>query len=328
MVHADDGGGAPPLGGENPAAGGGLPPPPITGAKEEEEDKGPLTFDEENPFDWRTKFRTDAVSAVEKWAEEFGVSKFALDAYIRDNMQLALDYINKNVMKPNSILAGRINKFEGGGQSPFTYRGEQNWVPETPSDWDQIWQAGMAAFSMQLGFDLSSPPSKANSTGRGSRGPTAQEIRNMVDVDQLTDAANTIWQGWLVEDAPEARKLAKAYVDEVVRTKGENEIDFQTFITNKIKKTNRYGLIYQNKPDGVSEQQYLQPYVQSARQIMGGGQGQETAVSDVAVGGAALGASGDAFGARLNRTAGVQNSAGYISGLEDRVRGVSNLLRG
>ena len=232
-------------------------------------------------------------------------------------MQNALNYINVNVFSRNALLIAN-------GNIPDL----RPWEPSTASDWDQIWQAGMASFSMQLGFDLSQPPGKPSSGSGRARGPTAQEIRNMFDVDQLTDAANTIWQGWLVEDAPEARKLAKAYVDEVVRTKGENEIDFQTFITNKIKKTNRYGLIYQNKPDGLSEQQYLQPYVQSARQIMGGGQGQETAVADVATGGAALGASGDAFGQRLNRTAGVQNSSGFISGMEDRVRGVSNLLRG
>ncbi len=303
---------------------GGYTPPP---RRDEDEDKPkainvPGTFDEENPFDWRTKFRTDAVGAVEKWAEEFGVSKFALDAYIRDNMQSALNYININVMAPNALTASRradgtqdINKLKP-------------WTPSTPGEWDQVWRAGIASFSMQLGFDLLSPPSKAGSGSRGPRKPTAQEIRNQFDMDQLTDATNNIWQGWLVEDAPEARKLAKAYVDEIVRTRGEQEIDFATFIQNRIKKTSRYGLIYQNKPDGISEQQYLQPYVQSAQQIMGGGQGARSSVADIATAGAALGASGEGFRNRLTRTDAVQNSQGFITGLEDRVRGVSDLLRG
>ena len=308
------------LPGEGAESGGFKAPP---GRDDDEDDLEPLqpfqSFDEQNPFDWRTKFRTDAVGAVEKWAEEFGVSKFALDAYVRDQMENTLSYILQNVFAPNSW------RQSPGGKNIDTVVG---WEPTTPQDWDQIWAAGLASLSMGLGFDISSPPSKGGSGSRGARGPTAAEIRDSFDEDELTDATNNIWQGWLVEDAPEARKLAKAYINEIVRTKGQQEIDFNTFITNKIKKTSRYGLIYQNKPDGVSEQQYLQPYVQSAQAIMGGGQGNQQAMSDVAVGGAALGASGEAFRNRLGRTSAVQNSQGFIRGLEDRVRGVSNLLRG
>ncbi len=309
------------LPGEGPEAPEGLRAPPKR--KDDKEDLGPVIapepFSESNPFDWRTKFRTDAVSHVEKWAEDFGVNKFALDAWVRDSMDSTLSYILHNVFAPNSW------RQSPGGKNIDTVVG---WEPTTPQDWDQIWAAGLAKLSMGLGFDLSSPPSKGGSGSRGPRAPSAQDIRNMFDEDELTEAVNDLWQGWLVEEAPDGRKLAKAYINEIVRTKGQEEIDFQTFVTNKIKKTSRYNLIYQNKPGGVSEQQFLQPYVQSAQRIMGGGQGQETAVADVAAGGAALGASGEAFGQRLNRTSAVQNSQGFIRGLEDRVRGVSNLLRG
>lgn len=282
----------------------------------------PGAFDEDHPFDWRTKFRTDAVSAVEKWADDFGVSKFALDAYVRDNMQKALNYIQINVAAPNAMMQAR----RPDGSIDTARLGP--WSPSSPADWDQIWRAGLASFSMQLGFDLSAPPQATGSGRSGSRGPTAGEIRAMFDEDQLTDAVNSLWQGWLVEDAPDARSIAKSYINEIVRTRGEQEIDFGTYVTNKIKKTPRHGLIYKNKPDGVSEQQFLQPYVQSATAIMGGGAGVKEAVADVAVGGAALGASGEAFRNRLRRTDANKNSQGFIRGLEDRVRGVSDLLRG
>ena len=34
-------------------------------------------------FDWRTKFRTDAISYIEPWALRLGLTKFAVDAFIR-----------------------------------------------------------------------------------------------------------------------------------------------------------------------------------------------------------------------------------------------------
>jgi hypothetical protein len=113
-----------------------------------------------------------------------------------------------------------------------------------------------------------------------------------------------------------------------VRSKGEKEIDFETFILNKAKADPRHKQIYRNKPQAMSELQYIQPYVQAAQQAMGGGQGREQAVGDVAVGGAALGASPDAFRQRLARTSAQKNSQGFIRGLEDQVRGIKDVLRG
>ncbi len=295
-----------------------LPPPP---AKEEEEerDTGPGTFDEQYPFDWRTKFRTDAVSAVERWSKDFGISKFALDSFVRDNMQQALNYIQINVAAPAALNASRNRR---GEQIAIDVR---PWTPSSVSDFEQIWNAGIARFSMILGFDLSQ---KSGKTGTGSRGPTAQDIRNMFDEDQLTEAANSIWQSRLVEDAPNARSMAKAYINEMVRGRGEKKIDFEQFILNKVEADSRHKLIYSNKPEGVSDLAHIQPYVQAAMNAMGGTGGLGQQMSDVAVGGAALGASAGAFQQRLARTSANQNSQGFINGLEDRVSGVSNLLRG
>ena len=305
-----------------------LPPPP-SGKDDEKIFRPPKrTFDEVYPFDWRTKFRTDAVSMVEKWSEEFGISKFALDSFVRDNMESALSFINKQVIQPNSLRGARVASHQTGRLPERTSPHQRGrWTPQSPEDFEQVWNAGIARFSMMLGFDLQQDK-PSTSSGSGSRGPTAQDIRNMFDEDQLTEAANAIWQSRLVEDAPQARQMAKAYINEMVRGRGERKIDFETFILNKVEKDPRHELIYSNKPDGVSDLSHIQPYVQAAMQAMGGTGGIGQQMSDVAVGGAALGASAGAFQQRLARTSANQNSQGFINGLEDRVSGVSNLLRG
>jgi hypothetical protein len=61
---------------------------------------------------------------------------------------------------------------------------------------------------------------------------------------------------------------------------------------------------------------------------MGGSFGRKNEVSDVIAGGAALGASADAFRQRLARTDANRNSQGFITNLEDTMRGVSQVLRG
>ncbi len=304
-------------------SGGGLPPPP-TGSDPKNTAPDPVgTFEEENPFDWRVKFRTDAVSQIEKWSKELGVSKFAIDAFVRDHMDGAIGYIKQVVFTPNAVRKPQRNRDTG----DMELGPSQGWTPTTSEDFEQIWQAGIAYYSMQSGLNFANPPGKAGS-GTGSRGPSAQDIRNMFDEDQLTDAANAIWQSRLVEEAPDARGMAKAYINEVVRTRGEQELDFETFILNKAKATSRWNLIYQNKPESQSEMAYIQPYVQAAQAAMGGAVGQNQDASSVAVGGAALGTDPAAFQQRLARTSANQNSQGFITGLEDRVRGVKDLLRG
>ncbi len=315
MSHADDG----------QSGGSTLTPPPSSGTSDPKNTAPavPGTFEEEYPFDWRTKFRTDAVSQIERWSETMQVSKFALDAWVRDHMDGAIGYIKENLFAYNSVRKPQFNEDKG----VMELGPAQPWAPSTPADFEQIWNLGISYFAMESGLPFHQKPG-SGSSGSGSRGPTAQDIRNMFDEDQLTDAANAIWQGRLVEEAPDARGLAKAYINEMVRSMGKKDLDFETFILNKAKGTSRHNLIYQNKPESMSHLQYIQPFVQAANQAMGAaGQVGQTA-SDVAVGGAALGADAGAFQQRLARTSGNQNSQGFITGLEDRVRGVKDLLRG
>lgn len=303
-----------------------LPPPPSS----KKEDDAPQTTtnvyrEELSEYDWRSKFRTDMVSQVEKWADALGVSKFALDSLVRDNMDGALSYITRNVIMPNRQSATRIDYGEGVLQQVDT----GSWQPETSQDWQQIWNAGLLYYSALAGVDLAGiNQASRGSRGSGRRGPTAAELRNMFDEDQLTDAVQSMWGAYLLEETPEARAIAKQYIEAIVSTGGEKEIDFETFVKGRIRKTARHKLIYQNKPEHLDELQYIGPYAQMAGQVLGGASGNQQIVGDLAAGAAALGASQEAFAGRLQRTDQFTGTKGFIGGLEERVRNVRNVLRG
>ena len=280
----------------------------------------PRSLDDE--FDWRTKFRTDAVTAVERWSDKFGIDRFALDAYVRSNTDAALQHITRRVIMPNreskmvyDPTIDAMKQVDMGG-----------WKPSTPSDWQQIWDAGIDFFSMGIGFDLQQDIDGGG--GGGSRGPTADDIRNMYDEDQLTNAATEIWQGYLWEDPTHARKMAREYIDTMVSTLGQQEVDFETFIRTKAEQTSRWKTLYRNKPEGVDPRAYVQPYARAAVSMVGGAAGASQTVSDLVAGGAALGASADAFGNRLARTDANRNSGGFVQGLENGLSEINGILRG
>lgn len=157
----------------------------------------------------------------------------------------------------------------------------------------------------------------------GSRSLTPQEIRQKFDLDQLADRATALWRSYLLDEPTDARAMAKAYVDAVVDTKGEQVIDFDTFISKKVKDTTRYASVYRNKPESVGEQEYLQPYFQAASQVL-----RPENAAGAAIGGAQFGASAEAFGARLGRSNEVRTSAPFINSMEERMRSIGKVFRG
>jgi hypothetical protein len=159
--------------------------------------------------------------------------------------------------------------------------------------------------------------------GGGSRGPTAQDIRNQFDVDQLAERASNIWRGMLLEDTSQARSFAQSYVDTMVEHMGKKKIDFDTFIRNKARETARYASIYRSKPDALTEEQFLQPYYQSALQIV-----RPDNADEVAIGGAQFGSDASTFAARLRRTDESTSSSNFINELEQRMTGLNNLFKG
>jgi len=283
-------------------------PPEPTDAEEPEVQEQEPSLGE--LFDWRTKFRNDAVTQIEKWAGDFGYPKFALDAFVRDNIDGAVSHITR-MMNPG----------------PEGMRAQDAF---SATQYKMMWDHGMTYFSRFSGlpFDGLQTTNRGSGSGSGSRGPTSAQIRDSFDEDQLTEAANKMWGAYLVEDAPNARGIAKGYIDAVVAGRGEKTIDFETFVLERIRKTNRHKLVYRNKPEGASELEYISPYTQAATSVIGGAGRPGGTASDVAAGGAALGASSDAFRDRLARTPQHQQTKGFINGLEQRVRDVKNVLRG
>jgi hypothetical protein len=286
----------------------------------------------EQDFDWETTFRTDAARIVRGWADILGWSADSLDSYVRDNMDGAFQYINKMVrVSPGS----QQDPAELGHSRPYsrTSIGFKDVQNVTPDLFEQAWNAGISYFALQLGLTPDDFPKKSSGSGRsggggGAAGPTAEDIRNMFDEDQLTQQATDMWRAGLVAEPTHARDIAQAYINAVVDSRGEKKIDFQTFVEKRIKADPRHDLLYGHKPEGMTDLQYIQPFVQSAMAVMGGGSGDTSAVSDVVAGGAALGASSDAFRGRLARTDENKNTAGFTNDLEARMRAVSGVLRG
>jgi hypothetical protein len=266
-------------------------------------------------YDWTAKFRTDAVTYLERVGADYGFDRFTMESFVRNNIDAAIDYINER----QSLASGRF-----GGDS-ILERGRNKAVnKDTAFNFQRMWEDGMTFFSMEAGINFVNPRPPGGGSGR--RRPSAADIRKSFDVDQLSEQINKMWNAYLIEDNAQARTLAKSYVEAIVDTKGEQEIDFQTFVLDKIRKDKRHGLLYRNKPEGLDELAYLTPFVQSAASVVGGQN--KGLMKGLATGGAALGASGAQFQERLRHTTQNQQSSGFINQIEERVRGIKDVLRG
>jgi len=265
--------------------------------------------------------------AMRVLSEDLGFQDFVLDSQFRTDYDLLLtwlggrvatdadlEFINRNVEDQFRIKGDSLQTnpaiFVNGKINPFTPEGSQ-----------QIFQLSLQWAADRYGANLQSLAPKPS--GGGRRLPTAEEIRNSFDLDELTNAANSLNRAFLVEEQPKARAWAKAFIDENVKARGQKDIDFETFITTRMKGESRWNQVYRNKPPGLDERQYITPYVAAAQAALGGGD-----ISGVVGGGAALGSSGATFAANLQRESAVQNTSGFISNLERTVSGVKNLLRG
>lgn len=99
------------------------------------------------------------------------------------------------------------------------------------------------------------------STGGGGRAGRRDLV---VDEDQLRSQTANLWSQWLREPANDAKvnSIVSEYVREAGsfwRTKG-GQLDFGTFVENKLKAEPRYQLLYRNKPPELSELQYQQSF--------------------------------------------------------------------
>ena len=185
---------------------------------------------------------------------------------------------------------------------------------------NEVWRY----YDQKAPFDLMAvgAPTSGGGSG-GSRGLSEQDIRNRYDIDSLAGNATELWRQWLLEEPDDPRGLAEGYVNAIVATGAQKQIDFRTFVESHAKKTARWASIYRNKPESMAPEAFLGQYFTSARQVTRPGN-----AADVAIGGAQLGASPEAFANRLRRTEEHQSSAAFINELGNRTKAVSGILRG
>ncbi len=291
--------------------------------------------------DWRNDFKTELASNLGKFATDIGQPSFLFKNWIKEHFDEGLSYLYaQNFIATEAQVQASLDKLRGdpnfpqedlegisldqikqratvGGKlNPFSIDGAAQ-IFEMLSMWTDTQIPGFGQWRTN-----SAAPTGTGS--RGSSGPSAQDIRNSMDEEQMTKGVTDMWRSYNLEEPPDARRIAKDYIDEIVRTGGKVEMDFQTFVLGRIKQTSRYGSLYQAKPDGVDELQFMAPYTQTAAAALGG----QSNVSEVAAQGAKLGADPQGFASRLQREDAVRNGTGFITGLEQKVRGVKDVLRG
>lgn len=212
------------------------------------------------------------------------------------------------------------------GQNPITKKHLMgaNYFMQTLQGFNELTKAVWDFYKQKAGIDLGDFGVNRGGGGRsGPSGPSAEDIRNSFDLDQLAEGAKNIWRGLLLDDDIDARGMARSYVDAMVAGKGKKKIDFTEFIRNKAKATPRYASIYRNKPGSVSEEQFLAPYFQSALQVVSPDQADE-----IAIGGAQFGATGEQFAQRLRRSEAASSSAPFIEELQGRLMDLNKLFKG
>jgi hypothetical protein len=209
-----------------------------------------------------------------------------------------------------------------GGTQQFGTRYYQETLEGFNDFVSQVWDWYAKKASIDIGeWNSSGAIPRGRGNGRGSASPA--DIRKQFDITELANGATTLWQGLLLEEPKNARAMAEAYVDAVVAEKGEQRIDFATFITEQARKTARYASIYRNKPESMGESQFLNPFVAAAQQVA-----RPDNVADLAIGGAQFGADASTFGARLRRTEEFTSSSNFINEFEGRLRDLNNLFAG
>jgi hypothetical protein len=141
----------------------------------------------------------------------------------------------------------------------------------------------------------------------------------------MTGVVNDMARGLILDDLPNARNIAKSFVELIVANPEQNR-DFETYVRSRILETPRAKTIYARKPESISHEQFLQPYVQAFMQQAGPGFGDQLA--ETAIGGARLHASPQAYQARLDKTRQVQSGAPFLQNLRDHLLGLKGGLSG
>lgn len=200
-----------------------------------------------------------------------------------------------------------------------------NYYQNTSAGIKEVIEFGIQFMGGLMGAQLS-PASPKSSGGRGRggpRGPTDQDIRNKFDIEELTRSVDDLNRMLVFEPNDNSKKIARDYVELVVRGKGEKKIDFENFVRTKIEATSRFKSIYRNKPKALRAEQYMAPFYQQAASVTSGDE-----AAELAIGGAQFGASAQQFQARLGRTDAVITSAPYVNQIQGRLEELNQVFKG
>lgn len=260
--------------------------------------------------------------------EELGEFRGTVDSFYFTWENAMADEINLTLDQGNDLAATIARVFPGGdaldGDILGALRGTSEWYT-TPDGIDALVDQAWDVYRVQwpeIGA-RARPTVSSGGGGGGSSAPTPGEIRNQFDLDQLADQVSSIWRTLVLEDAPDPRGLASEYVEAIVATGGEKALDFATFVKNRARQTLRYQSIYAEKPEAMSEEAFLQPYFNSAQQVL-----RPVNAAGVAVGGAQFGASAGAFADRLRRSNEHRTSSNFINELQGRLENLNEVFKG
>jgi len=268
-----------------------------------------------NPGKWLRDLNNTLWKEMSEIGDAYGMSPMEVNRLFQQH----IGGLNDQLV--NHFMPTAANYAAGYGTTPVSFYTETKAGAEYLADYGRRWLEGKIS-GLDFSVDLPGPGS-GRTGSRGSAGPTAEDIRAAYDLDELAKGANTLWQGWLLEDAQDPRGMARAYVDAIVSTGGKQKIDFTEFIRGRAKDTSRWASVYGRKPESMTEEQFLQPYFQAASQLIN-----PRDAANVAIQGAQFGASAQQFNERLKREDSVTGSAPFINSMQEKMGAVSGILKG
>lgn len=111
------------------------------------------------------------------------------------------------------------------------------------------------------------PPSSGG--GGGGGGGTRRDVA--FDREMLLQNTRERWRSWFIEDANESEteRIVDDYIREATgfwKRKG-GQLDFSTFMENRLREQPRYGMIFRHKDPSTSEDEFLADFVGSIGQL-------------------------------------------------------------
>lgn len=161
--------------------------------------------------------------------------------------------------------------------------------------------------------------------GGGGGGAKPPNIRAMFDLDQLAADVTKLTQAYLLQEHSDPRGVARAYVDAVVANP-EQKLDFETFVISRLKANPRWTTLYKHKPAAISELQFMSQYTNIGQQMLGANRGWDWSGEQFHA--VAAGADPQAWGERLERSNSYTSQAPYVAKLQERIAGLSDILKG